>query len=450
MRSKYYLSASVLIINLLLLSSCLNSSDDEMESSPDAQIYAFSISSKADTAGLLPETQFTIDQVNGRIFNKEPLPFQFHVDSILVNISAQSSYNSFSQVLINLLPDSTYFWRESDSVSVDRLNEITTYAPDGITKKTYRFELNIYQQDPYILNWEHMANGYLPSEEIATAQQTVVFNDLFITYYSTGTTIEAVTSPAADGTAWSVTTPSGLPHTVELSSLTASDNALYLLDKTTESIYGSDDGVSWDLITTPYPVQALYGRLPSATAGDLLVVVNHDGSAMFAETSDFSNMTLMNSTPEGIPVEEFSATTIDAPSSYAIKYILLSGGVQEDASPNNEIWILQEKDGIITHIISRVPEMAILDGSTLFYYDDKPYLMTAAAGQNRLFYSDNSGLDWMMAGDNQQLPDNFDQRTAASVITDADNYIWIFGGVSETYGQLVDVWRGRLNKFTAM
>ena len=38
-------------------------------------------------------------------------------------------------------------------------------------------------------------------------------------------------------------------------------------------------------------------------------------------------------------------------------------------------------------------------------------------------------------------------RKGASVITDLNNYIWIFGGVSETQTQIDDVWRGRINKF---
>ena len=38
-------------------------------------------------------------------------------------------------------------------------------------------------------------------------------------------------------------------------------------------------------------------------------------------------------------------------------------------------------------------------------------------------------------------------RKKASVITDNEKYIWIFGGISETQTQIDDVWRGRLNKF---
>ncbi len=64
-----------------------------------------------------------------------------------------------------------------------------------------------------------------------------------------------------------------------------------------------------------------------------------------------------------------------------------------------------------------------------------------------LIYSDNFGLDWKKTADNQAFPAEFSYRTNASVIVDANNYIWIFGGISSTQDQIVDVWRGRLNKF---
>ncbi|MFA6913214.1 MAG: kelch repeat-containing protein, partial [Proteiniphilum sp.] len=71
----------------------------------------------------------------------------------------------------------------------------------------------------------------------------------------------------------------------------------------------------------------------------------------------------------------------------------------------------------------------------------------SASGKNKLMYSENFGLDWVETAENQLFPENFTQRTSASVITDEDNYIWIFGGISGTQTQLADIWRGRLNKF---
>lgn len=451
MRSKYYLLASVLVMKLLLFSSCLNSSEENFEYSPNAQIYAISLTSRADTSNLLSTTHFTIDQINGKIFNKEPLPFQFQVDSVLLNIRGQSSTGSFAQIMLNLEPlepDSPFVWIQSDSVDVNRLRKITTTAPDGETTKSYLFELNIHQQDPYILSWERRQQNHIPQP--VESQTTIAFNNLFITYWQTGTDIKAITTLAADGVNWNTVNVTGLPPTVDLSSLVASDNAVFLLDEALETVYQSSDAVNWEPVSTPYSVKAIYGELPSATGGKILIAVDHNDTLKFAETADFTAMTLMNNLPEIMPVKEFSAAKIDDLNSFSIKYILLSGGIKADHTPNNTIWILQRKSGEITYIPSRIPQSISLEGSNLFFYDNKPYLMTVSPEKNILLYSDNSGLDWIETEVNQLFPSDFTKRTNASVITDADNYIWIFGGISVTQTQLIDVWRGRLNKYSGI
>jgi hypothetical protein len=442
---KYLSWASVLVMSILLFSSCLNSSDDNVEYSPDAQIYAFSMASNADTLNLLSSTAFTIDQVNGRIFNKEPLPYLFHVDSVTLSLSSSSTYLSFSRVEIHLQqPDSSYYWAQGDSVPVNRLQQIITTAPDGKTTKTYTVQLDIYEEDPYILSWDRISQNYLtPPVE---AQKTIVLNSRFITYYTSGTAIKAMTTPADDGVNWSAADLTGLPPTILLSSLTASEDAVYALDALTEALYKTTDGIDWNPVTLPYSVKAIYGSLPSATGGDILAVVNHNGTLTFAETNDFTDIILLNKVPDNIPVKDFSATKVDNPTSYSTRYLILSGGATTDNSLNNAIWILQEKEGTITYI-SRAPEVLLL-GSRLFFYDNRLYLMVSSSGKNSLLYSENFGLDWIAAGENQAFPADFTYRTDASVITDADNYIWIFGGVSSTPNQLVEVWKGRLNKFS--
>jgi len=448
MISKYFPLASVLVMTLLSLSSCLNSSNDNVEYSPDAQIYAFSISSKTDTAALLSATQFTIDQINGRIFNKKPLPYQFHVDSVLLSIRGASTYSPFAQVTLTLHPDSTFLWRASDSVAVNRLQRITTTAPDGKSTRTYTFELHIYQKDPYTLTWENLKTNYLPVAPLS--QQTVALGERLITYYRTVDRIEAVCTPTDDGVEWSSLNIQGLPTATDLSTLTVSDKGIFVLDCTSNTVYHSPDGIVWSAVSAPYSVKAIYGTLPATVGGALLVAIDHDNSLRFAETNDFTQVVMRNKVPDNIPVRDFAATKVDNPTSFSVKYILLAGGTTADNIPSNQIWILQKKEGVISSILSRVPSSLTLQGNSLFYYDNKPYLMAASAGKNLLYFSDNFGLDWQEAEENQSFPASFPKRTHASVLTDTKNHIWIFGGISSDQAQITDVWRGCLNKFTGM
>ncbi len=449
MISKYFPLSLAIALSLLLFASCLGSSDRDIEYSPDAQIYAFSLSSRADTLNLLNGTAFTIDQVAGKIFNKEPLPYLFHVDSVVISITGSPSlYSPFTQIQFTVEPnnpageDSTYFWNQSDSVAVNRLLKITTTAQNGETKRGYDFQLNIYQQDPYILSWEKKSN-YLSSPP--TEQKTILLNDQFITYYKSSGTARAV-STSNDGETWSTVDLEGFPATAQLNSLLASGNAAYALDENGD-VYGSDGmGIAWSRIPTDHAVQAIYGILPSATNGVILVAVNDNGTLRFALTDDFSEIRLMNNIPSGIPVSGFTSASVEHPDSYSARYLVLAGGLRENDTPNNAVWLLQEKDDKITYPSD--PATISTAGSSLFYYDKRLYLMTLSLGdeKNSFLISDNFGLAWTAAEENQAFPEGFTPRTNATVITEGNN-IWVFGGISSTQTRLVDAWRAQLNKF---
>lgn len=449
MRSKYFLLPSVIALNLMLFTSCLGSSDNDIEYSPDAQIYSFSMSSKADTANILNATSFTIDQVSGRIFNNEPLPYLFHVDSVVLNITGASSFIPFTSISLTMQPDSPYFWSQADSVAINRLKRITTTAQDGESVKRYEFQLNIYQQDPFILSWERKGD-YL--SVAPSSQKTIAFNNQFITYYKQGGTVRAVSTSDNDGTNWEAFPDvTGLPPTVQLESLLAYLGAVYVLDENGDVYTSDEQGVAWSRVPMEQSVVAIYGILPSATNGNILIAIEEeDGSHLFATTDDFSTIQEMNRVPVAMPLSGFTATSIENPESFSTRYIVLTDRVKGDDTVNTAIWILQEKEGEITSVSKSVD--AQVAGSSLFYYDGRLYLMTVPdeGDTNTLLLSNNFGLDWAEAGENQAFPSDpsiFIPRTNASVIADDSNNIWVFGGVSISQTQLVDSWRGRLNKF---
>ena len=229
---------------------------------------------------------------------------------------------------------------------------------------------------------------------------------------------------------------------MQLSSLTTTDNSIYVIDEDNK-LYSSEDGFVWSKITSEFPVAAIYGKLPSSTKGEFLTMIIDDGALKLAETDDFISFNIMDLLSEAntsdLPVQNFTSISIDIPSSYTIKYLIIAGGT--------DIWILQEKDGKIASLKSKRTSTSSLNNSTLFFYDKNPYILINSGVENSLIYSANFGLEWKPTGENQTLPEDMGFRKGASVITDLNNYIWIFGGVSETQTQIDDVWRGRINKF---
>lgn len=448
MRCTYFLGLLVATLNLLLWTSCLGSSDGQIDYSPNAQIYAFSLTSRADTAKLLNATAFSIDQVGGEIFNKEPLPYRFHVDSVMLNVSSSSTYAPFLQVAITITgvnKDSTYLWNGADSVAVNQLKTITTLAQDGVSTKSYGFQLNIHQQDPYILLWEKKAD-YLPSHP--EEQKSIAFNRRFITFYKTGGGIGATAS--TDGSSWSdLGELQGVPTSARLNTLTAVNGSMYILDDEGR-VYVSTNGTRWEKVNTDCTVKTLYGILPGTPAEGLLIAVEEEGTNHFAVTDDFSEIELLNRVPDEMPWSAFTTTSIESDYSYATRFIVLTDGMRQDGSWNDEVWIVQKKNDEITYI-SKKPSYPV-KGSNMFYYDNRLYLMTLWNGKNVFLFSGSSGLDWHATAGNQAFPAEsvFTPRTNASVVIDESNNIWIFGGVSaqSPHSTLVDVWRGRLNKFS--
>ncbi len=453
MTLKYLYQTVSILLWVLIFSSCLNSTESDIELSHDAQIYSFSMSSSKDTTRVLSGTKFSIDQVNNKIFNQDSLPYLFHVDSIKLNIAGRNNYAVPKVLIILQEKDSSYLWNGKDSVAFKRLKSIETTAEDGKTVKLYEFKANIHQQDPYILNWTLMAQNHLIAP--VNKQKTILHNGKFVTYYKSGLMIKASSSLLSDGKSWTPLTVSGLPVTVKMNtifSITDGSVPRVYAQDADNSIYTSTDGLIWSKVTSGYPVISIFGKLPSASGEfAILTAVNDAGTLKFATTKDFMTFVVKNAIPdkdnegynETFPVSDFSAVSLENPTVFSAKYIILSGGKDKNNIVNNKLWIIKENGDEITYLDT--PSSINLQLSELFLYDNKVYLMTFETGKNKLYYS-NYGLDWISGGTSQTLPDNFASRIDASVITDSNNFIWIFGGESGTQVQIVDVWRGRLNK----
>lgn len=481
MTIKYFLKSLIITSLVVILSSCLNGSTDEsnLELSADAQIYRISFTSKTDSTMVLQNASFTINQINKTIFNRDSLPYLFHVDSVKLNIVGIST-GSFSKIVINLKsPDSTYNWNMKDSVSLFRLKSIETTAANKTTSRLYNFTLNVHQQDPSLIQWHLLAQNYLSSNTIST-QKTVLIGNRFFTYFKSGKSIQAKSSSADDGITWNSENIVGLPANIRINSIVSFQDktrgVCYALDENNK-LYKSLNGYLWAEQETQYPLVAVYGKLPSA-AGDfsILTVIEFGGEKRFAKTADFSSFEVMNIVPNGIPMLDFASLSIENPNTYSAKYILLSGGTKRDSTDNNQIWLLQENRNEIKNVV--IPNQSGYDfhNNTLFWYDNSLYLflrqqvVVETEGEdsennegnsegtkrregeeiyeNVLYTSPDYGLRWIKSGENQAFPEEFVDRTNSTIITDDKNFIWIFGGVSNAQ-QISEVWRGRLNKLAA-
>ncbi|MDD3789824.1 MAG: DUF6242 domain-containing protein [Petrimonas sp.] len=438
MTFKYITRSLSLLLGITVLASCLNNNQVITDPSTDAQLYGLTATAAYDSTRTLTNAKFSIDQLLSQVYNRDSLNFGFEPKNALLAVSVKSA-SGVKLYLQN--PDSNYFWKQEDSVNIARLKYIEVYAQDEKTTKKYEFKLNIHQVDPYILVWDQRSTNYIPA--LSLDQKTVFYNNQFLTYYQTTTGIKAAAS--TDGETNTALAVTGLPSTgLQMKTVVSTNTGVYAMDAVGK-IYKTTDGGAWSTVTSPYPVKAIYGTLPSPTTDSILTVVNDAGTLKFAKTKDLTAFRVLSPAPSDVPVAEFSAAGIKDPRVYSAKYIVISGGKTAADALNNKIWIIQEKGSAIA--IYNQPVTILTQGSTLFPYDDKLYMLTSTDKKaNILYISQNYGLNWKAADANQALPADFAYRTYAPVITDANNYIRIFGGTSGTQTQLTDVWRGRLNK----
>ena len=159
----------------LVLSSCLKSEDvTDIELVKNCQISSFKLSS--DSISGLDTVKFTIDQLTGRIFNIDSLPFGTKIEKVVCTITAASSYAlSGIEVSPYAYPDSTYYLNNlSDSINFSAPVKFVVHAYDQVTTKVYMAQVNIHQVVPDSMVWSMYAN---PMIGITVKDQKVVTYD---------------------------------------------------------------------------------------------------------------------------------------------------------------------------------------------------------------------------------------------------------------------------------
>ena len=451
MISNWFYYCFAIIAATFILSSCLdsNNNNEEYEYSADAQITSLRLSSNQDSLKVLSGVNFSIDQVSSApvIFNRDSLPYLFDVSMVSMAVTS----NRASGIKIHLASpgsaDSSYIWNMTDSVMIKKLKRIEVFAEDGKTTKTYTFQLRTHQQDPDTILWQNVKNNYITQP---TDQATVSNNIKFFTYYKSNSTLKLSTSSITDGKTWTNQLLSGLPQNVLLSSIQNSfieeKEVWYALDSSSK-VYISNNGIGWNETVTPYSVKSIFGKMPSYTKDSILVIVKDGDKYKFAKTINFSTIHVINEIPMGFPVEGFTFTTIKDSLNYTAKYLITTGGKDLNNLINNSVWILQENEND-NKITSTSKNLNFnVTGSTLFKYDKKIYLMTFDGSKNSFYTSTNYGVYWEKASNKQSLPTGFTSRKNQNVTIDSENNIWIFGGITANQTQLVEIWKGRINKY---
>lgn len=497
----YFIAAFALVS--IAVSCNSDSSSDTSTSASNVAITSFTINEDDDVIENLDSVFFTIDLDRGLIYNADSLPVGTDVSALTVTVGYSSAYSIDFNVSggTKMANDTTFSYSTSDSIDFTGTVKLIIVAADAVTKKTYDVKVNVHKIEPDSLYWDEMARQDLPSiYGSVTNQRSVKFNDAAYCLMVDAGKYVLATIDNPYNTDWTKSEVT-FPFNPDVRSLTATNNALYMLDADNGTLYTSTDfstwtscGVTWKCISGAY-------------LGTLLGVTEVDGTLMhtvYPELSGFTSYAI----EDGFPIEMTSQMQTFTTKWNTTPVGLIIGG--KDASGNvightwgfdGKSWGQISNRGIVPHAgmvlfpyftYDTDTDWAVTEYSTWFAFGG--YLADGTVNQTVYFSRDN-GVNWERGDTIIQFPSYVDSMACSdallfdyemTVSTRSNNngwtymplptlplwyrmaiarnsvytrtseaitkwdcpYIYLFGGYYESGALSPYIWRGVINRLT--
>ena len=320
------LRTAIYILGVALLStfvSCLGDNDNNTEVvySPDAQITSFSIKGHIVLPGNdtikkngLDAIRFSIDQVNGKIFNGDSAMYKLVLpDSVAVTFSTASGSN-----LLKITNGDTVLLKSGNFIDIRKPVKLLSLAQTGDTKE-YTVTFNIHQIDPDSIWWQKVSGDLdIPNQDVlppASSKYPImnVFGRLPLKDIVAMAVDSAgiIISAAFDGSNWKYgdKLPDELP-TQDFSSLSytrANAGYLTIAGGTSGTTWGTTDGLYWTKI----------GNLPANMQG-ANVFIYDDKFYLLNGMTDTYNKSIYTSKDGGI-TWQMAPTKTNLPKDYTFR-----------------------------------------------------------------------------------------------------------------------------------
>lgn len=227
---------------------CNSSSEVYGDILPDnAQISAFSLQADSKVLPNLDSVFFSIDQLTGNIFNADSLPMGTKVKALIPQITVSSA--SVVELTVSRAgrKDTTYNYLQDSNDSIDFTNPVRLriVSSDGQCTANYTIKVNVHKVLADTLVWSSMERAVLPTRLNAVkAQRTARTADTFYCLTSDGSSFCLASTGNPQDFDWKYTTPSfGFDAVTE--TFSASDDALFILDRSNNLYRSTNGGASW-------------------------------------------------------------------------------------------------------------------------------------------------------------------------------------------------------------
>ncbi len=435
-----------------ILSSCLGGSDTEYTVDKNCQISSFTL--QHDSVEGLNKVKFTIDQLSGRIFNADSLPYGTEIDKVICTLAYMNSYAIMSTTVQQEAVGDTIVWDGKDSLDFSKPVKFTITAYDGATTKKYTAQVNIHQQNPDTMEWSLYSSQItgirMKKQKVITHPYGGVNTYFMYVRPADGSAYRLYQSPVSDARNWSQLSLSGLPASgVLLTQVTPYDGLLYM-PATDGILYQSADGLQWEAVANEMDIRYLLGAVkegqkqPSALAA----IVNKDNVLTFAAMNKDKVWTTGDAVPASFPLTGFGS--VDFYSMYH-EYLMIAAGRDSNNELLNTTWATMNGTTWAQLTDDELENFGKREGVMLTKYDDVYYLIGGLTedgkGSKDIYTSADRGITWMLQDTLIVLPDSYIGRGFSSVQVDKDQYMLIFGGkTSQGADELNEIWRGRINR----
>lgn len=487
----------LMVAVLIMFASCNSSSEDDPGTVTVNAVNVSSFSLKADSKILsgLDNVYFSIDLKKGIIFNADSLPKGTRVTDLIPVISYGSAVTG---AVITMeggqkrQGEINYISTQTDSVDFTGRVFLKLTSAEGNYMR-YELKVNVHKMEPDSLWWGKTSISKLPSRlESPKSQKTVMYKDKVTSLIQESNdtyTLSQALEPSVDQ--WTKE-ESEFKFTPDIRSLTATDDALYIL-ATDGTLYTSQDGLTWDSTSRHWD------NIIGGYASTLLGIKTVNGQRV--HTGYPSGMVTESAIDPRFPIKEYSnlhcMTSIwsDVPTG------ILVGGIDGNGEISSRVW---GYDGNEWVLLSE-GEIPPLRGATLIPYfayrntssttwNFKEYSVLMLTGgiasdgtfNRSLYLSYNNGVVWKLGSEYMQLPDNIpgmwncDNVIASTSLSsniepkgwtsvvdgnvprwykvnytlDGYNiewecpYIYLFGGEKTDHTLYNTIWRGVINRLT--
>lgn len=447
---------SILIVTVVVMSSCLWDNDDtELSTNP----YFYSLKfAENDSIPNLETAVFSLQYdsllMDSVIVNLDSLPHLTRIDSVFPTFTFRSTYAAYI-----ILRDSTGTGTDTlmltgkDTIDFNRVVGVRNIAENKKAERTYPIKVNVHQVQPELFHWNRLTTGVYTHP--GSVQRTVLFNDKFYFFASSGVNNYLYTS--ADGINWSAENLQGFPSdVVDLRSLTIFNNSMFYLHETGE-LYSSPDGISWVKVPADSGSATLVNLL-FVLEGKLWATVRNtvSGDYHFATSTEGVVWTAGQVIPDNFPVGDYASLSFKSRTGKPKAIVI--GGYSKDGLLLRKVWSVEKNVYNQYNWVDFSIENTTLQslaGASLVHYDNKLLLFGGADMLKGAYYRESidEGLSWRNAdttynviydGNAQQY---YAPRNFQSVIhAESTKSLYLFGG--KTTKVYSDVWRGRLNRLS--